>query len=401
MPSIIMTKNTTAYKISNKVSLKINQTNKNFIPDKLEYKDHGKVLENVGIAIRENMPVLLVGDTGTGKTSLIRHLAYETKNGFRRVNHNGGTTADDVVGKILINKEGTYWVDGVLIDAMRNGYWYLADEMNSASPEVLFVIHSLLDDDRYIVLSENNGEIVKPHPDFRFFGAINPSEDYAGTRELNKALVSRFVVVKVDYAEPRIEARVISDRTGITIEKAKKLVEFAGEVRSSKANNKGQFVLSTRDLLQWGMMMKIHGKYLRSAETTVLNKVGEEDFESIKDLMALHFKELDSPKANRPVKEKPAASEKETTVTKMKIIDAVNNGFIKIDTKISFLATLANGSTSRLSGIVGEINSAHFYVFQNTEKGSTGAIKPSTKGYSYSWIVNNNDNTIAKVTNEK
>lgn len=291
------------WKISPRVTLPVNKTGNEFVPDDIPFEDHKHLLEQVAVAINNRMPVLLMGETGTGKTSLIRHLAHKTNNGFRRVNHNGATTVDDIVGKILINKEGTFWVDGVLVDAMRKGYWYLADEINAAPAEINFAYHSLLDDDGYIVLVENNGEIVKPHPNFRFFAAMNPSSDYAGTKELNKALMSRFAVMRADFSPPNIEAKILVERAGITEEQAGKIVRMAGNLRLNHAKGKSNFVLSTRDLIMWAKMLKVYGKYIVSAEMTVLNKVGAEDFESVKDLLALSFKDDVSVK----VKPAPAA----------------------------------------------------------------------------------------------
>ena len=132
-------------------------------------------MNTLAIAVRDNLPALLIGESGTGKTSAIRFLAHETKNGLRRVNLNGGTTADELVGRLLINNNGTYWVDGVLTEAMRNGEWIVLDEIDAALPEVLFVLQSVLDDDGYLVLAEKDDkEIVHKHKDFRIFATCNP-----------------------------------------------------------------------------------------------------------------------------------------------------------------------------------------------------------------------------------
>lgn len=284
-------------KISNKVSLPYNSDNKDsdFVPQSHNFENSKRTVEQVAIGINKNLPVLLIGETGSGKTSLIRYLAHKTNNGFRRVNHNGGTTVDDIVGKILINKEGTYWVDGVLVEAMKKGWWYLADEINASSSEINFIYHCLLDDDGYIVLPENGGEVVNPHKNFRFFAAMNPVTDYAGTKDLNKALMSRFIVLKTDFTSPSVEAKILNKRTGIKLDVAERMVKFAAEVRVMHSKQKINFVLSTRDLIMWAVMFNVYKKYIISAEITVLNKVGEEDFESVKDLLGLHFKPVDEP----------------------------------------------------------------------------------------------------------
>ncbi len=291
-------KMTNWFKVSKRVSLPINKekVDANFIPKEIVFEDNKKIMEQVAIAISYRMPVLLIGETGTGKTSLVRHLAHCTKNAFVRVNFNGGTTIEDLVGRWVIEKGETKWIDGLLIMAMKKGYWFHADEINAASAEINFVLHSLLDDDGKIVLAEKGEEVVTPHPNFRFFGAMNPPADYAGAKDLNKALMSRFTVSVVDFPPPKVEQRILVSRTEIPEDVAERMVRFAGEVRTMHSADQVHFVLSTRDLLMWATMFKVYKKYSTSAEMTVLNKINVDDFDAIKDMMALHFKSQDDNK---------------------------------------------------------------------------------------------------------
>ena len=292
-----MTAKPNELKISPIVSLPLQAEAKEFIPVATEFIGQKKILEQIALGIVASKPVLLIGDTGVGKTSAIRYLAALTKNGFRRLNLNGQTGTEEIIGKILLQNGSTYWVDGVLIDAMRKGYWILLDEINAASPEVLFAIHSLLDDDGYIVLSEHSGEIVKPHPHFRLFAAMNPSGDYAGTKEMNQALISRFYVVKLEHPVPAIEQQILKNRAGITEKAAEEMVAFAGEVRKMKRDEKIQFTLSTRELIQWAELWKQYRrKYLISAEMAILNKLAAHEISSVTTLLGLRFKKLDGGK---------------------------------------------------------------------------------------------------------
>lgn len=287
------------FKVSRRVSLPKNKDNvdEDFIPKEIAFEDNEKVVEQVAIAISKSMSVLLVGETGTGKTSLVRHLAFQTNNAFVRVNHNGGTTVEDIIGRWIIDKTGqTVWIDGILIQAMKKGYWFLADEINAASAEINFVYHSLLDDDGRVLMAEKGNEVVIPHKNFRFFGAMNPPTEYAGTKELNKALMSRFLVVSVDFPQPKIEEKILVDRTGIPEESAQKMVAFAAQVRGMHSKGDINFVFSTRDLIMWGTMFKVYKKYILAAETSVLNKINSEDYTAIYDLVGITFKNLDQGK---------------------------------------------------------------------------------------------------------
>jgi midasin (ATPase involved in ribosome maturation) len=292
-----MEKTPKVFKISDRVSLPVNTTkvrHPEFIPKNVAFEGNHYLLEQIAIAMNNSFPVLLVGETGTGKTSVVRHIARQTNNAFVRVNHNGGTSVEDIVGRYIISDGGkTVWVDGILIEAMKNGYFYHADEINACSPEILFAYHSLLDDDGYVVLVEKDMEVVVPHPNFRFFAGMNPPGDYAGTKELNKALISRFAVINVDFPAPETECKILTTRTGIPMKVAKNMVKFAGEIRATHAKEQIQFALSTRDLIMWASLFTQYGLYTPSAQMAVLNKVSPDDSQSITDMLGMNFKAVD------------------------------------------------------------------------------------------------------------
>jgi cobaltochelatase CobS len=215
--------------------------------------DHGDIIKTLAIGIRDNLPVLLMGESGTGKTSAIRYLAHESKRGLRRVNLNGGTTADELVGRLLINDKGTYWVDGILTEAMRAGDFLVLDEINAALPEVLFVLQSIMDDDGYLVLTEKaDKEIVHKHVDFRLFATCNPPE-YAGTKEMNKALLSRFAIcINADFPTAAKEKEIVKEHLGDTVAESEmclKLIELAGQTRKAKEIGTADYAINTRDIL--------------------------------------------------------------------------------------------------------------------------------------------------------
>src|SRR3989339_107177 len=218
-----------------KIEVPVNDGQSQYTPKTAgKFIDHEDILKTLAVGVRDNLPILLIGESGTGKTSAIRYLANQTGNGLRRVNLNGGTTADELVGRLLINDKGTYWVDGVLTEAMRKGEWIVLDEINAALPEVLFVLQSVLDDDGYLVLTEKDDkEIVHKHKDFRLFATCNPP-DYAGTKELNKALLSRFAIcIHADFPNEKTELEIIENHLGNAVAKSElaiKLVAFANKL---------------------------------------------------------------------------------------------------------------------------------------------------------------------------
>lgn len=271
----------------------VNNEDKGFVPSGQKIIGSKEYLKTLAYAINNSFPVLMVGETGVGKTSLARFLAQETKNSYRRVNLNGQTTTDDFVGKMLLSRKGTYWQDGVLIEAMREGRWLVLDEINAAPAEILFVLHSLLDDDGYVVLPEKDGEIVKPHPDFRLFATMNPAT-YQGVRELNKAFMSRFpVILNVSYPDAEDEEKILAHYAKKADPKViRNLVKMAKDLRKTYKKEELEYVCSTRDIINCAVLSQ--DLSLKEAlEYSVLNKVNKDDIKAVETVASLYFgKEL-------------------------------------------------------------------------------------------------------------
>ena len=249
-------------------------------------------LEKVAFAVQRNLPVLLIGETGVGKTLAVRYLASQTNNGLRRVNLNGATTVDEFLGKLLINERGTYWVNGVLVDAMLAGDWILLDEINACLPEIAFSLHSLLDDDRMVVLMEYDGRIVRPQSNFRLFASMNPSEEarYGGTKTLNEALLDRFpVVIRMDYLTLAEEIEAVMAQSGNgERELVERMVRVARDVREAIHNEKVFGSFSTRRVIDWARMALVFDVH-ESAGYTVLSKLSRYDAEVVEDIVDLYF----------------------------------------------------------------------------------------------------------------
>ena len=75
-------------------------------------------------------------------------------------------TASDFVGRYLLGAEGTYWQDGPLTRAVREGGICYLDEIVEARQDTTVIIHALTDDRRILPL-EKKGELVRAHPDFQ------------------------------------------------------------------------------------------------------------------------------------------------------------------------------------------------------------------------------------------
>jgi len=149
-------------------------------------------LRDVELAVKANLPVLLQGDTSTGKTSLILALARKHGRRIIRINNHEHTECSDYIGNFLSTQDGISFVEGPLINAMRKGYWIILDELNLAPSDVLEVLNRLLDDNREIYIPEVD-EIVRPHQNFRIFATQNLN--YSGRHGLAKSFRNRFIEI--------------------------------------------------------------------------------------------------------------------------------------------------------------------------------------------------------------
>ena len=149
-------------------------------------------------AIRNRVPALCIGETGTGKTTIVKRVGSELNREVVRVNLDGGVTPDEIIGryqaKAVDGVTVTYFQEGVVPRAMRSGAILLLDELNAALPDTLFCLHSLLEAEPRLFIPETQEEIV-PAEGFAIVATMNPSHDYAGTKGLNAALYSRFGMV--------------------------------------------------------------------------------------------------------------------------------------------------------------------------------------------------------------
>ncbi|KAL6122770.1 hypothetical protein NUSPORA_00027 [Nucleospora cyclopteri] len=152
------------------------------------------LLKDLKLAVEFNLPVLLQGNTSTGKTSLIKALSTIYNQKVIRINNHEGTETSDFIGRYTGNNSEFYFKKGPLVNAMLNGDWVILDELNLAPSDVLESLNRLLDDNNEVFIPETD-EIIKPHKNFRLFATQNIS--YIGRKGLAKSFRNRFVEILV------------------------------------------------------------------------------------------------------------------------------------------------------------------------------------------------------------
>lgn len=184
--------------------------NDGYIPRKLGKFTDIEVLKK---AFLNQKNVMLSGPPGGGKTAAARHFCYEYQLPYVRVECHGGIEIADLVGQWTPNPEcaGKFvWQDGLLTQLVRHGGVFVADEVNGMPREFALKFHGLLDDERRLILTEKDGEVIKAHRRFMLIGCQNPNAE--GTRKLNNAFFDRFhIAMEYDY-DTDIEKKIIHDK---------------------------------------------------------------------------------------------------------------------------------------------------------------------------------------------
>lgn len=150
-----------------------------------------KILEEALAALLTGANLLLVGPKATGKNILAESLALLLGRPAWNVSFHIDVDASYLIGMDTFKGGEVQFRPGPVHECASQGGVCILDEINMARNEALAVLHSLLDHRRRLEVP--GYEQLHLHPAARFIATMNYG--YAGTRELNEALLSRFVVV--------------------------------------------------------------------------------------------------------------------------------------------------------------------------------------------------------------
>ncbi|GAB6026519.1 hypothetical protein CHUAL_012942 [Chamberlinius hualienensis] len=200
-------------------------------------------------------PVLLQGGTSVGKTSLIKWLADASGNRCVRVNNHEHTDLQEYVGAYCSDSNGQLvFKEGILVDAMRRGYWIVLDELNLAPTDVLEALNRVLDDNRELFITETQ-ETVKAHPRFLLFATQNPPGLYGGRKMLSRAFRNRFIELHFEEIPSAELQMILHQRCGLPPSYCKKMVSVMNDLQSRRSSSGifagKQGLITIRDLFRW------------------------------------------------------------------------------------------------------------------------------------------------------
>lgn len=203
-------------------------------------------------AYEARMPVMLKGPTGCGKSRFVEYMAWKLQRPLITVACNEDMTASDLVGRFLLDINGTKWQDGPLTVAARIGAICYLDEVVEARQDTTVVIHPLTDHRRELPL-EKKGELVRAHDDFQVVISYNPGYQSL-MKDLKQSTKQRFGAMDFDYPETDIEVEIVQHEGDIDAELAQKLVQIAHRSRNLKGHGLDEG-MSTRLLVYAAQLM--------------------------------------------------------------------------------------------------------------------------------------------------
>lgn len=214
-------------------------------------------LSNLSRTLLSGYPVLLQGPTSAGKTSMIEYMAALTGNRFVRINNHEHTDLQEYIGSYSWSdaENRIKFQEGVLVQALRNGWWIVLDELNLAPTDVLEALNRLLDDNRELFIAET-GETVTPAEGFMLFATQNPAGSvYGGRKFLSRAFRNRFVEVHFGSI-PSDELEVIlQSRCRIAPSYARKMVSVFSSLQKQRSKSRifdaREGFMTLRDLFRW------------------------------------------------------------------------------------------------------------------------------------------------------
>lgn len=269
-----------------------------------DYVLQEELCRQVLISLKAGEKILLVGPTGTGKSTLIEQLASRLNWPMIRVAASGGLAESDLLGEWTVCKSETVFNYGFLPRAMKTGAICLIDEIDGIEPSVAFSIHQLMEDQGKLVLLQNGGELIEPHRNFRLVTTANTlghgdeTGMYTGTRVLNEAFLDRFAaIIRVSYMPPEIEAEIICRRVpDCSKSLARKLGKVATDVRKARENDEIYCTLSTRRLIDLARKHSQLNDLASALELAVLNRLADSDRQVVFEIAQRHFGNILNPK---------------------------------------------------------------------------------------------------------
>ena len=221
------------------------------------YRAVGDELELFTAAYKQHIPVLLKGPTGCGKTRFVEYMAWKLglpmtvvkgEKGNKKGKKKEGAEdegirvplvtiachehlpASDLVGRYLLDANGTRWIDGPMTRAVKAGAILYLDEVVEARKDTTVLIHPLTDHRRILPI-EKTGMIIEANDRFLLCISYNPGYQSA-LKDLKHSTRQRFISIEFYYPPRDIEAEIVARESGCSAEQADSLAKLGEKIRN-------------------------------------------------------------------------------------------------------------------------------------------------------------------------
>ncbi len=162
-------------------------------------------------------------------------------------------TASDLVGRYLLDANGTRWIDGPMTRAVKAGAILYLDEVVEARKDTTVLIHPLTDH-RRILPVEKTGNIIEADDRFLLCISYNPHYQSA-LKDLKHSTRQRFISIEFDYPPVDVEAEIVAKESGCSDEDAHALSRLGEKIRNLREHGLAEGA-STRLLIYAGRLMR-------------------------------------------------------------------------------------------------------------------------------------------------
>jgi len=250
------------------------------------YRPTGGECELFERAWQQQIPLLLKGPTGCGKTRFVSHMAARLGLPLYTIACHDDLTAADLTGRHLLVDGETRWLDGPLTRAVRAGGICYLDEVVEARKDVTVVLHPLTDDRRMLPL-ERTGEALQAPPGFMLVASYNPGYQNI-LKTLKPSTRQRFAAVSFDFPETGVEVEILHTETGLDQHLCAGLVNLGQRIRALKGQDLEEGV-STRLLVYCATLMQSGMPVQTAVRHTLLEPLtDDEDVMAALQELAMH-----------------------------------------------------------------------------------------------------------------
>lgn len=260
----------------------------NRVPDP-QYNYYGKeIWEQALSTLLAGENLLLVGPKATGKNVLAQGLSAVMHRPEWDVSFYINTDAGSLIGQDTFVDGEVKLRKGPILRCAEEGGFGVLDEINMAKNESLAVLHATLDFRRMIDIP--GYDRIELDDATRFIGTMNYG--YAGTREVNEALASRFMIIQMPVISMENLKKLIKDKyPGIRDEYAEQFAQLFHDVRRKCEGGE----ISTKALDLRGLMSAIKMVYrglnvTDALELGMVNKCFEQyERQLVSDMISVRF----------------------------------------------------------------------------------------------------------------